>query len=267
MRDVGEAVPRSAAASEGRPGPETLPPDPQLFRRNDPDAARKRVLIVEDEEDIRDLLYYNLAREGFRVSIAEDGVQALEKIQQDAPDLVLLDLMLPGLDGLELTRRLRRDPRTAHLPVLMLTAKKEEVDRIVGLELGADDYVTKPFNLRELVLRMRAVLRRYEEHAARRASEVLTADGFLNVDIPRRQVVVDGEPIALTVIEFDLLVHLLRERGRVQTRERLLREVWGYDYAGYDRTIDTHVARLRKKLRARGEWIETAWGVGYRFRE
>jgi two-component system phosphate regulon response regulator PhoB len=237
------------------------------LRRPNPDAARQRVLVVEDEEDIRDLLYYNLSREGFRVSIAEDGVQAFEKIQQDPPDLVLLDLMLPGLDGLELTRRLRRDPRTAHLPVVMLTAKKEEVDRIVGLELGADDYVTKPFNLRELVLRMRAVLRRYEEHAARRASEVLTADGFLTLDIPRRQVRVDDEPVQLTVIEFDLLVHLLRERGRVQTRERLLREVWGYDYAGYDRTIDTHVARLRKKLRGRGEWIETAWGVGYRFRE
>ncbi|MGH8931587.1 MAG: response regulator transcription factor [Egibacteraceae bacterium] len=224
-------------------------------------------MIVEDEEDIRDLLYYNLTREGFRASVAEDGVQAMEKIRQDAPDIVLLDLMLPGLDGLELTRRLRRDARTAHLPVLMLTAKKEEVDRIVGLELGADDYVTKPFNLRELVLRIRAVLRRYEEHAAGRAADVLTADDFLRVDIPRREVLVDGERVTLTVIEFDLLVHLLRERGRVQTRERLLREVWGYDYAGYDRTIDTHVARLRKKLRARGEWVETAWGVGYRFRE
>jgi DNA-binding response OmpR family regulator len=226
-----------------------------------------KVLIVEDEEDIRDLLYYNLSREGFRASVAEDGVKALEKIRQDAPDIVLLDLMLPGLDGLELTRRLRRDARTAHLPVVMLTAKKEEVDRIVGLELGADDYVTKPFNLRELILRMRAVLRRYEEHAAVRGAEVLRAGDFLVVDIPRREVTVDGERVALTVIEFDLLAHLLRERGRVQTRERLLREVWGYDYAGYDRTIDTHVARLRKKLKGRGDRIETAWGVGYRFRE
>ena len=226
-----------------------------------------KVLIVEDEEDIRDLLYYNLSREGFRASVAEDGVKALEKIRQDAPDIVLLDLMLPGLDGLELTRRLRRDARTAHLPVLMLTAKKEEVDRIVGLELGADDYVTKPFNLRELILRIRAVLRRYEERAAGRAVEVLRAGDFLVVDIPRREVTVDGERVALTVIEFDLLAHLLRERGRVQTRERLLREVWGYDYAGYDRTIDTHVARLRKKLKGRGDRIETAWGVGYRFRE
>ena len=230
-------------------------------------ARGQKVLIVEDEEDIRDLLHYNLEREGFRVSIAEDGVQAMEKIQQEPPDIVLLDLMLPGLDGLELTRRLRRDPGTAHLPVLMLTAKKEEVDRIVGLELGADDYVTKPFNLRELVLRMRAVLRRHEERAAGREAELISADGFLRVDIPRREVLVDGERVVLTVIEFDLLVHLLRERGRVQTRQRLLREVWGYDYAGYERTIDTHVARLRKKLRARGEWIETAWGVGYRFRE
>jgi DNA-binding response OmpR family regulator len=233
----------------------------------EPNGGRKKVLIVEDEEDIRDLLYYNLTREGFRAAVAEDGVEALQKIQQDPPDIVVLDLMLPGLDGLELTRRLRREARTAHLPVLMLTAKKEEVDRIVGLELGADDYVTKPFNLRELVLRIRAVLRRYEEHAAGRAAEVLAADDFLRVDLPRREVMVDGERVALTVIEFKLLVHLLRERGRVQTRERLLREVWGYDYAGYDRTIDTHVARLRKKLRARGEWIETAWGVGYRFRE
>jgi two-component system phosphate regulon response regulator PhoB len=201
------------------------------------------------------------------VSVAEDGVQALEKTRQEPPDLLLLDLMLPGLDGLELTRRLRREARTAHMPVVMLTAKKEDVDRIVGLELGADDYVTKPFNLRELVLRIRAVLRRSEERAATRDADVLSADDFLRVDLPRREVRVDGERVALTVIEFKLLVHLLRERGRVQTRERLLREVWGYEYAGYDRTIDTHVARLRKKLRGRGEWIETAWGVGYRFRE
>lgn len=236
-------------------------------RSGEPDGVRRKVLVVEDEEDIRDLLYYNLAREGFRVSVADDGVQALEKIHQDPPDVVLLDLMLPGLDGLELTRRLRRDPGTVHLPVLMLTAKKEEVDRIVGLELGADDYVTKPFNLRELILRIRAVLRRYDELSGTRGGDVLTADDFLRVDIPRREVLVDGERVTLTVIEFDLLVHLLRERGRVQTRERLLREVWGYDYAGYDRTIDTHVARLRKKLKKRGDWIETAWGVGYRFRE
>jgi two-component system phosphate regulon response regulator PhoB len=223
--------------------------------------------VVEDEDDIRDLLYYNLSREGFRVSVAEDGVQALERIRQEPPDLVLLDLMLPGLDGLELTRRLRREAGTAYLPVVMLTAKKEDVDRIVGLELGADDYVTKPFNLRELVLRLRAVLRRSEERAATRGADVLAAEDFLRVDLPRREVRVDGERVTLTVTEFKLLVHLLRERGRVQTRERLLREVWGYDYGGYDRTIDTHVARLRRKLRGRGDWIETAWGVGYRFRE
>jgi two-component system phosphate regulon response regulator PhoB len=226
-----------------------------------------RILVVEDERKLAQALQTALKAERYEVVLAPTGEEGFCRANAESFDLVLLDLMLPGLDGLELTRRLRRDPRTAHLPVVMLTAKKDEVDRIVGLELGADDYVTKPFNLRELVLRMRAVLRRYEEHAARRASEVLTADGFLAVDIPRRQVRVDGEPVSLTVIEFDLLVHLLRERGRVQTRERLLREVWGYDYAGYDRTIDTHVARLRKKLRARGEWIETAWGVGYRFRE
>ena len=241
--------------------------DPVRQAAREGEGARKRVLVVEDEEDIRDLLYYNLAREGFKVSVAEDGVEALERIRQDAPNIIVLDLMLPGIDGLELTRRLRRDPTTAHLPVLMLTAKKDDVDRIVGLELGADDYVTKPFNVRELVLRMRAVLRRTEERAASRAAEVLTADDFLRIDLPRREVLVDGERVELTVIEFQLLAHLLRERGRVQTRERLLRDVWGYDYAGYDRTIDTHVARLRKKLRARGEWIETAWGVGYRFRE
>jgi two-component system phosphate regulon response regulator PhoB len=231
------------------------------------DASRHRILVVEDEDDIRDLLYYNLSREGFRVSVAEDGVQALERIRQEPPDLVLLDLMLPGLDGLELTRRLRREAGTAYLPVVMLTAKKEDVDRIVGLELGADDYVTKPFNLRELVLRLRAVLRRSEERAATRGADVLAAEDFLRVDLPRREVRVDGERVTLTVTEFKLLVHLLRERGRVQTRERLLREVWGYDYGGYDRTIDTHVARLRRKLRGRGDWIETAWGVEYRVRE
>jgi two-component system phosphate regulon response regulator PhoB len=258
-RAAAEGARRSGSAADARAAGGTVPAAG--------DEGRHRILVVEDEDDIRDLLYYNLTREGFRVSVAEDGVQALESIRREPPDLVLLDLMLPGLDGLELTRRLRREAGTAYLPVVMLTAKKEDVDRIVGLELGADDYVTKPFNMRELVLRLRAVLRRSEERAASRMTDVLAADDFLRVDLPRREVRVDGERVSLTVTEFKLLVHLLRERGRVQTRERLLREVWGYEYAGYDRTIDTHVARLRRKLRGRGDWIETAWGVGYRFRE
>ncbi len=226
---------------------------------------KKHLLVVEDDTHIRLGLCDALRGEGYEVSECRDGAQAGPIIRQRRPDLVILDIMLPGKSGFDLCRELRAEKNRT--PILMLSAKGQEIDKVVGLELGADDYVTKPFNLRELVLRMRAVLRRYEEHATTRGGDLLRADDFLLVDLPRRAVTVDGERVTLTVIEFDLVVHLLRVRGRVQTRERLLRDVWGYDYAGYDRTIDTHVARLRKKLGARGDWIETAWGVGYRFRE
>ncbi|HEY2980365.1 MAG TPA: response regulator transcription factor, partial [Anaerolineales bacterium] len=219
------------------------------------------ILIVEDDPAVAQSLRDGLAREGFAVTWKSTGADGNEFAQKSLPHLALLDVRLPDGSGFDFCRTMRR--KGLRLPIIMLTVQQDTVDKVLGLESGADDFITKPFNLRELVLRMRAVLRRTEERAASRAVEVLAADDFLRVDIPRREVLVDGERADLTVIEFDLLVHLLRERGRVQTRERLLREVWGYDYAGYDRTIDTHIARLRKKLRARGDWIETAWGVGY----
>ena len=222
--------------------------------------ARPSVLVVEDEADLRSLLDRQLDRAGYRVLLATDGLEGLETAWREMVDLVLLDLMLPHLDGLEVCRRLKRDPRTSRTPVIMLTAKGEPVDRIVGLELGADDYITKPFNLRELLLRIAAVLRRGEQTA----SERMEFDGLV-LDPAARIVAVDGETVRLTTREFDLLHFLLTHPNRVFSRADLLRQVWDYDFEGYDRTVDAHVARLRRKLGERGGWIETAWGVGYKF--
>ena len=225
----------------------------------------KRVLVVEDEKDISDLLEYHLTQAGFSVATARDGAEALEKAARERPVLILLDLMLPGMDGKDICRALKSNPVTRPIPVMMVTARTEEVDRIVGLELGADDYVTKPFSPRELVLRVKAVLRRTEEPPGKQ-EEVLRA-GALVIDIPRHQVLAGGEPVELTSTEFKLLVELATRRGRVQTRETLLNRVWGYTHEGYARTVDTHVRRLREKLGPLGDVIETLRGVGYRFRE
>ena len=195
--------------------------------------------------------------------LAEDGIEALEKVAAEPLDLILLDIMIPHVDGIEVCRRLKRDERTARLPVIMLTARQEPVDRIVGLELGADDYITKPFNLRELVLRVGAVLRRSRGERGR--SRVL-GHAEMRLDPAARIVTVDGREIHLTGREFDLLHFLLSHPNRVFTRAELLRQVWDYDFEGYDRTVDAHVARLRKKLGPPGDWIETAWGIGYKFR-
>lgn len=218
---------------------------------------------MEDEPDLRSLLDRSLEGAGYRVLLAEDGVEALEKVAAEPLDLVLLDLMIPHVDGVEVCRRLKRDERTARLPVIMLTARQEPVDRIVGLELGADDYITKPFNLRELVLRVGAVLRRSRGERGR--SKVLGFDG-LKLDPAARIVTVDGEEVHLTGREFDLLHFFLTHPNRVFSRAELLRQVWDYDFEGYDRTVDAHVARLRRKLGAPGDRIETAWGIGYKFR-
>ena len=220
------------------------------------------VLVIEDEPDLRNLLDRQLDRAGYRVLLAEDGLEGLDAASREAVDLVLLDLMLPHLDGLEVCRRLKRDARTSRLPVIMLTAKGEPVDRIVGLELGADDYITKPFNLRELLLRIAAVLRRSQGEDAR--PDRIEFDG-LQIDAAGRTVEVRGAPVRLTTREFDLLHFLLTHPGRVFSRSELLRQVWDYDFEGYDRTVDAHVARLRRKLGDPGDWIETAWGVGYKF--
>ncbi len=223
----------------------------------------KRILLIEDDSDIALLLKRNLEKEAsFAVAVERDGAAALAAALRQPPDLVLLDLNLPGMDGLEVCRKLRSDPATAKVPILMLTARIEEGDRVRGLDLGADDYITKPFSMREVVARVRAVLRRLD-----RAEEEVLLDEPIQVDVPGRRVMVEGREVDLTRREFDLLAHLVRSRGRVLTRERLLETVWGYAYPGETRTVDVHVRRLRKKLGERlGERIETVVGVGYRYR-
>ena len=221
-----------------------------------------RVRVVEDEPDIRDLLAFHLERDGYQVTRATTGPEALRQLRAAPPDLVILDLMLPELDGLEVCRRLRADPATATLPVIMLTAKGDEVDRVVGLELGADDYVVKPFSPKEMLARVRAVLRR----ARAPLSGAPLAVGGITLDGATHQATVSERPLTLTPKEFDLLRALLEARGRVLSREFLLDRVWGYARAGEieSRTVDVHVRRLRAKLGPEGERILTVKNVGYR---
>lgn len=230
---------------------------------SDAKMTRERILLIEDEPDIAEVLQYNLEKEGFHVDMARRGDTGLESIRRDAPDLILLDLMLPGIDGLELTRLLKRDTSTARLPIVMLTARGEEVDRIVGLELGADDYISKPFSPREVVLRVKAVLRRiqHEESTAERI-EV----GGIELDIAGHQLRVRDKEVPLTATEFRLLRLLMERGGRVQTRGQLLSDVWGYAEDIDSRTVDTHIRRLRRKLGPEADRIETVIGVGYRLR-
>jgi phosphate regulon transcriptional regulator PhoB len=220
------------------------------------------VLVVDDERDIVELVRYHLEKEGFRCLVAADGGAALRLAREARPDVLVLDRMLPGLDGLEVTRQLRRDAATARLPIIMLTARADEVDRVVGLEVGADDYVVKPFSPRELVARVRALLRRTGEPAAK----TVTRMGVVTVDEGRHQVAVDGRAVELTAKEFGLLVALLRAGGRVLSREQLLDAVWGYANAAEieSRTVDVHIRRLREKLGAAARHIVTVKGAGYR---
>ncbi len=220
------------------------------------------ILIVEDEQDVLDLVAYHLKKAGYHTVTARDGATGLAKARDLLPALVVLDLMLPQLEGTEVCKRLRADPRTAHLPILMLTAKAAEVDRILGLELGADDYVTKPFSPRELVLRIKSILGRVKG----RTSEVLK-HGDLVVDLAKHAVSLKDKHLELTATEFKLLATLLERRGRVQTRDSLLADVWGYEGDVDTRTVDTHVRRLREKLGKAADAIETVRGVGYRFTE
>lgn len=221
------------------------------------------ILIVEDDHDILQLLSYNLQTAGFDVATAQDGYEALESVKQHPPDLILLDLMIPGIDGFEVCKELKRNGTFKHIPVIMLTARGEEIDRIVGLELGADDYVVKPFSPRELILRIRAVLRRsFQEEPE---SLLWQQEGF-QVDFQAHKVLIDGVDVALTATEFKLLAELIKSRGKVLTRDHLLDSVWGYQFEGYARTVDTHVRRLRQKLEGYSRWVETVRGVGYRFR-
>jgi DNA-binding response OmpR family regulator len=228
------------------------------------DAAGKTILIIEDERDVVDLLALHLRRSGkFAVSTANDGASGLDKARNERPAFIILDLMLPKMPGLEVCKVLKTDPATRHIPIMMLTAKAEEIDRIVGLEFGADDYVTKPFSPREVILRVKAILRRGE---ARQDDERLTA-GAITIDPARHNVSVEGKRVNLTSIEFKLLCTLIQRRGRVQARDRLLNDVWGYESVIDTRTVDTHVRRLREKLGKAGTAVETVRGFGYRLRE
>lgn len=224
---------------------------------------KETILIVEDDTDILNLLAYNLRSAGFEALTAADGHSALSSARLHHPDLVILDLMIPGIDGLEVCRELKRDRETSRMPIIMLTARGEEIDRIVGLELGADDYVVKPFSPRELILRIRAVLRRLNPE--RETSGAWSADG-LRLDFEAHRVTVDEEEIPLTATEFKLLTDLVRNRGKVRSRDQLLDSVWGYRFEGYARTVDTHVRRLRQKLGVYSNCVETIRGVGYRFK-
>ncbi|KPK45554.1 MAG: XRE family transcriptional regulator [Dehalococcoidia bacterium SM23_28_2] len=222
----------------------------------------KKILLVDDEPTLVATVKYNLEREGYQVVTAIDGESGLSLARTERPALVILDLMLPGLDGFEVCRILRRE---MSVPILMLTAKTEEVDKVVGLELGADDYVTKPFSMRELLARVRALLRRAETPAEE--ANVVTA-GDLQVDLRRRQATRRGQALVLKPKEFDLLVFFLRNRGRAFTREQLLNQIWGYDFAGDTRTVDVHVSWLRQKIEdepAKPTRLITIRGVGYRF--
>jgi DNA-binding response OmpR family regulator len=216
------------------------------------------ILVVEDEESIVELVRLYLTKEGFRVNVARDGQEALEMARRLPPDLVVLDLMLPRVDGWEVCRRLRKE---SNVPVIMLTARTDDVDKIVGLELGADDYVTKPFNPRELVARIKAVLRRTQNAPDQ---DVTIDSGDIHIDPARREVTVGGRPVQLRAKEFDLLLALAQEQGRVLTREALLSRVWGYEYFGDSRTVDVHVTWLRDKLSGSSAQIQTVRGLGYK---
>ena len=221
-----------------------------------------KVFIVEDEPDLRDTLTYNFENEGFTVKSFSNGESFLESLAKNKPNLVILDLMLPGISGLDVCRELRSDDNFNDIAVVMLTAKSEEIDRIVGFELGADDYVTKPFSVRELILRVKVLLKKRLENSA---NEQILAFGPITMNLDAHDVVVDGENITLTALEFKLLKHLLNRKGRVQTRDQLLGDVWGYSSEVTTRTVDTHIKRLREKLGKPGDLIQTIRGVGYRF--
>ncbi|NJD20006.1 MAG: response regulator transcription factor [Gemmatimonadetes bacterium] len=232
-------------------------------------TAVPRVLVVEDEPDIAALIAYQLTREGFRVETAGTGLAALQAIARDIPDLVVLDRMLPGLSGDEVLQRLKEESATSNIPVLVLTAKREQEDRIKGLELGADDYLTKPFSPRELVLRVQAILRRVQEAGITAGGRILKA-GPIRMDLGSHQATLSGEELNLTPTEFRLLQALMERRGRTQSRQQLLEKAWDVEPHASERiqtrTVDMHVRRLRGKLGETGDWIETIRGFGYRLR-
>jgi two-component system phosphate regulon response regulator PhoB len=252
---LGRSDPRRPSMTRVNEGP----------RPNEPDRKGKQtILVVDDEKDLVDLIAYNLQRNGYNVLTATSGDVALDIASRELPKLILLDLMLPGMSGTEVARKLKADVRTATIPIIMLTAKSEETDVVVGLTLGADDYVTKPFSPRELILRINRSLRRGKDKVA--GVEKL-AIGDLMLDHTRHEVLVKNRPVDLTATEFRLLALLMERRGRVQGRDSLLNDVWGYESVIDTRTVDTHVRRLREKLGPLATYIETIRGVGYRISE
>ncbi len=228
-------------------------------------ATAKKILIVEDERDILQLVKLYLEKEGFRTATAATGTEGLKCAREEKPDLIVLDLMLPEIDGLEVCKRLRSAPETAMLPIIMLTAKAEESDTVIGLELGADDYVTKPFSPKALVARIKALFRRLDR--SQQENQTIYRYGPLTMDLSRHEVTIQGKDVPLTAKEFGLLEHLLRNPGRVLTREILLNTVWGYDYFGTTRTVDVHIRRLKQKIPLLDEAILSVKSLGYKLKD
>jgi two-component system alkaline phosphatase synthesis response regulator PhoP len=226
---------------------------------------REHILVVDDEEDILELVEYNLVKNGYEVKCVTTGEDAVKSARSDLPDIIILDLMLPGIDGLEVCKILKNDPKTSHIPILMLTAKGEEADVVTGLELGADDYVTKPFSPRVLLARVKAVLRRVKEKPADESVLIKIRD--LVIHLSRYEVLAKGKPVKLTHSEFGILQLLAGRPGWVFTRNQIIDAIRGIDYAVTDRSVDVQIAGLRKKLGSRGKYIETVRGVGYRFKD
>ena len=225
---------------------------------------KQKILVIDDEPDAVELVEFNLKSAGYDVVTATDGEEALKKTRAVLPNLIVLDLMLPEVDGTEVCKILRRDPKTSAIPIIMLTAKAAEIDRVLGLELGADDYVTKPFSPRELVLRVKRLLRTAQ--AQEEKTDIIQYKDLV-IDIPRHQVFVKGKAVELTATEFKLLTVLAQRKGRVQSRDQLLRDVWEYESLIDTRTVDTHMRRLREKLGSAAKHLDTVRGVGYRFME
>ena len=226
--------------------------------------AKAKILIIEDEQDIIELLRYNLEREGYQITAEATSEAALERLSQEQPELILLDLMLPGIDGLETCRLIKQDSKTKNIPIIMLTAKSEESDILVGLQLGADDYVTKPFSPKVLLARIKTVLRR---GIVKFNTDEIRDFGLLKINIPKHKITYSSHPIELTTIEFNILEFLSRHPGRVFTRDQIMDRVWKEGKFIVDRAVDVHIRGLRKKLGDAAQWIETIRGVGYRFKE
>lgn len=227
--------------------------------------SQEKILIVDDEVNIVELIKFNLENSGYKASVAYDGVEAIKIAKEEQPQLILLDLMLPKMDGYEVCKEIRKDSLTANIPIIMLTAKGEELDKILGLELGADDYLTKPFSVRELTARVKAILRRTQYVSK---SERNFKVGNLNIDFLKHEVLKDQKIVDLTLKEFELLENLVKNRGKVLTRDLLLDKIWGYEYIGETRTVDVHIRHLRKKIEdddKNPKFIETIRGIGYRF--